>query len=614
MRKCLTILFIFFPCFLLRSQPITEKKDKQENINSKDSLQQFLSIAKTFINRGQYGESMKFWKKALKITEETKNRKEEPGIYNGLGGCYCELGDLSKGMESYYNALRISEELGDKNEMANAYQYLGAVYEDLKDDSMALKNYTEALKINLETGNRFRYAQNNNSIAYSYLRQGKYDKALKIHRESLRIYEVPGAPRWGLPWTFSCIGDVYEWMGDSMISKGNKTTAKSHYEEALKNHLISLEKYKEVDMAAGYSPEFLYVGAMHYKLNRIPEARKYLQTGLQLLMESGNKERIAETYLYLSRIDSLEGNYKKALRHFKLSTLFRNSVFNSEQSKKIALYKTQYEIDKKEEEIKLLAAENKLNTTIAEKQKQQKIFAYAVILFIVLLSTYAFYRYRIHKKAEVEQAKLKDRLHISQGLHDEIGSTLSSISVYTQVAQKLSEKNNKEELNEMLGKIRGTSSEMISEMNDIVWALHPKNDSMEKIIQRMESYARPMLLTRNIDFKLEYDPIILTTHLDMEKRKNFYLVFKEAVNNAFKYSGCSEINTRILNSKARIEIQIKDNGVGFDVQQEIKGDKLTLSGNGLRNMKMRAEEMKGNLQINSIAGEGTEIRLSIPIP
>jgi signal transduction histidine kinase len=214
----------------------------------------------------------------------------------------------------------------------------------------------------------------------------------------------------------------------------------------------------------------------------------------------------------------------------------------------------------------------------------------------------------------VERAMLKDRLHISQGLHDDIGSTLSSISVYTQVAQKLSEKNSKEELSEMLGKIKMTSSEMISEMNDIVWAIHPKNDSMEKIIHRMESYARPMLVTRNIDFKLEYDPGILTTHLEMEKRKNFYLVFKEAVNNAFKYSGCSQITTLILYQKGRIKMQVKDNGIGFDMQKEITGDKLTLSGNGLRNMKMRAEEMKGDLQINSIGGKGTAIWLSIPTP
>jgi signal transduction histidine kinase len=137
---------------------------------------------------------------------------------------------------------------------------------------------------------------------------------------------------------------------------------------------------------------------------------------------------------------------------------------------------------------------------------------------------------------------------------------------------------------------------------------------MEKIILRMESYAKPMLATKNINFRFEYEPTIITMDLDMEKRKNCYLLFKEAVNNAFKYSGCTEIVTRISNTKGRIEIVIKDNGVGFDVQQELTGVKLTLSGNGLRNMKMRAEEMKGDLQINSVAGEGTEIRLSIPLP
>jgi signal transduction histidine kinase len=236
------------------------------------------------------------------------------------------------------------------------------------------------------------------------------------------------------------------------------------------------------------------------------------------------------------------------------------------------------------------------------------------MLCFVLLGGYGFYRYRLRKKAEVERDKLKDRLHISQGLHDDIGSTLSSISVYTQVAQKLSEKNNKEELSEMLGKINQASFEMISEMNDIVWSIHPKNDSMEKIILRMESYARPMLMVKNISFKLKYDPVILSSYLEMEKRKNFYLVFKEAVNNAFKYSGCSEIITHIYQSKGRMEMHVDDNGTGFDVRKEMADNKMTLSGNGLRNMKMRAEEMKGDLQVTSIAGSGTLVKLRFPIP
>ena len=130
----------------------------------------------------------------------------------------------------------------------------------------------------------------------------------------------------------------------------------------------------------------------------------------------------------------------------------------------------------------------------------------------------------------------------------------------------------------------------------------------------MESFARPLLATRNIIFSLDYEPSILTANLEMGKRKNFYLISKEAVNNAFKYSGCSEINARIINTGKQLELIIKDNGVGFDLQHETKENKLTLSGNGLKNMKMRAEEMTGNLLISSGSGKGTEIQLSIPIP
>lgn len=614
MGKCQTILCVLFFYLPLHSQIPAGSKEQQNASNKSTKLQQLISSAKNQFNQGQYELSISFLTEALKVIDETNERATEPVIYNSLGASYSELGNLSKSLESYYKALQVAEKLGDKDELANAYQYVGAIYEDLKDDSLALKNFSEALKINLERGNRFRYAQNNNSIAYIYALKGKQTDALKIYKESLKIYTEPGAPLWGIPWCHSCIAETYEWLGDSALAAGDKTGGIINYEEALRNHLVSFAKYKEADMLPGYAQQHYYIGVLSFKLNRLREAKKNLATALQLYLQSGSKEMLAETYFYLSRIDSVEGDYENAFRHFKLSTQYHDSVFNSEQSRKVAIYKTQHEIEKKEEEIKLLGTENKLKTTVAEKQKQQKIFAYGAILFLFLLGTYAFYRYRIRKKVEVEQAKLKDRLSISQELHDEIGSTLSSISVYSQVAEKLNEKNNKEELREMLEKIKATSSETISEMNDIVWTINPKNDNMEKIILRMESFARPLLKARNIEFKLEYDPAILIANLEMEKRKNFYLVFKEAVNNAFKYSGCSQIVTFILSLKDGIEMRVTDNGVGFNVQHETSGNKLTLSGNGLGNMRMRAKEMEGNLQINSIAGKGTEVKLTIPIP
>jgi signal transduction histidine kinase len=215
---------------------------------------------------------------------------------------------------------------------------------------------------------------------------------------------------------------------------------------------------------------------------------------------------------------------------------------------------------------------------------------------------------------EAEEQKLNDRLRISQDLHDSIGSTLSSISVYSQVAQKLNEKNEKEEMNETLGKISATSNEMVSEMNDIVWAINPKNDSMERVIQRMESYAGPLLASRNTAFELEYEPSVITANISMEKRKNLYLVFKEVIHNAYKYSGCSRISVKLGKAGNLLCMYIRDDGVGFDVDHIMSGARQSLSGNGLGNMRRRAEEMKGKFTISSQPGNGTRVEVEIPIP
>jgi two-component sensor histidine kinase len=233
---------------------------------------------------------------------------------------------------------------------------------------------------------------------------------------------------------------------------------------------------------------------------------------------------------------------------------------------------------------------------------------YGLCVLFVSASAYFLYRYRINELLKRQGIRNK----IAQDLHDNVGSTLSSISVYSQVAQIQNEGSDKQELNEILGKIGTTSTDMISEMNDIVWAINPRNDSMEKMIQRMESFAKPLLAAKDIKFRFNYDPAILSTWLQMEKRKNFYLIFKEAINNIIKYSAATSVSVDISIKNRKLELTVTDNGVGFDPG---KADhRQSLSGNGLRNMKMRAAEMKGEIHIQSRPGEGVVIRLVSHIP
>lgn len=205
------------------------------------------------------------------------------------------------------------------------------------------------------------------------------------------------------------------------------------------------------------------------------------------------------------------------------------------------------------------------------------------------------------------------RNKIAQDLHDNVGSTLSSISIYSQVAQIQSQKHNEPELNKILNKIGATSNEMISEMNDIVWTINPRNDNMEKILQRMESFSKPLLAAKNIQFSFQYDPAILNCNLDMGKRKNFYLIFKEAITNTIKYSSCNNLIVRISVKKHLMELLVKDNGIGFSKEKLQNYLSNSLSGNGIRNMELRAKEMKGECHIYAETSKGTTVHLTFPI-
>ena len=137
-------------------------------------------------------------------------------------------------------------------------------------------------------------------------------------------------------------------------------------------------------------------------------------------------------------------------------------------------------------------------------------------------------------------------------------------------------------------------------MNDIVWAINPRNDSMEKIIQRMESFAKPLAAVRNMQFDLHYDEAVLLLHLPMHKRKNFYLIFKEAVNNAIKYSGAKQIVSTIVVKDNALLLQVTDDGVGFNKETEMNANKSSLSGIGT------GTGAQGNIQLlNGNVGIGT---------
>lgn len=207
------------------------------------------------------------------------------------------------------------------------------------------------------------------------------------------------------------------------------------------------------------------------------------------------------------------------------------------------------------------------------------------------------------KENELMQQRMTDtRNKIARDLHDNIGSTLGSISYFSEMAQMKDGKVSKE----LLQKIELSSRETIESMNDIVWAIQPKNESMEAVLTRMQNFAADQLGAKQIAFDFKINEAVKQLPMTMEQYKNLFLIFKEAVYNAAKYS-----NSKLMTAEMKVEDQlltltVQDYGKGFE---QIKAS--AYNGNGLRNMHERAKEIGGELKINSEVGKGTMVVLEL---
>jgi signal transduction histidine kinase len=216
---------------------------------------------------------------------------------------------------------------------------------------------------------------------------------------------------------------------------------------------------------------------------------------------------------------------------------------------------------------------------------------------------YGLYKYRLRHAIRLQ----KMRNSIARDLHDEVGSNLSSISLFNEVAKEnVANKISPQVVLPILEKIAEYTSVSQEAMSDIVWMINARNDSFENVVARMQSFAAEVLEAKGINLKMEVDKNSEHLKMEMHQRKNFYLIFKEAINNIAKYADCKNVNVQITNSNTSIKMKIIDDGKGFDLAAVNKG-------NGLLNMKKRTEEMNGKIFFNSTIGGGTTTELKFQI-
>jgi signal transduction histidine kinase len=158
--------------------------------------------------------------------------------------------------------------------------------------------------------------------------------------------------------------------------------------------------------------------------------------------------------------------------------------------------------------------------------------------------------------------------------------------------------------NDLIGKIGINSRTMLNAMDDIIWSVNPQNDRLTNLELRLKEYAIPLFEPKGTKITFDIDESIQQVKMDMDQRRNIYLITKEALNNAAKYSEATQVNVRITTTPQFIEISVKDDGIGFDLN-------ASTNRNGLANMESRAKQMSAFFSIESHKNSGTQISLKI---
>jgi signal transduction histidine kinase len=510
---------------------------------------------------GNYDKSQDHYLTAIKIVEKTTWKRGLAICLNNIGEGYKELGQYTECIDFTKRAIVLNTELDQKRGLANNYEVLGDAY-------YFLGQYKTAL---------------------SY-----FNKGFEYTKEADDNYQITGK-------LLNGIGKLY--------------TAQKNYKAALdyfnKAAILNTKNNEKLQLITTYTE----LAKCYRNQADFDQAMLYLRKGLEVSEEISYLKAKADIYKELSFTYELMGLPKLALEYFQQY----NRVDNLLAKRKIATRQEIMQLRlttyyKEKENIALKKIKEQQETEIKTKASWIGLLG-GTFLLSLLAGWYWYNRQRIKSLHSVQEAQAETikqmkiseqiRTQLARDLHDDMGSTLSSISILSQVAEKQAQ--NDENTVQLLGKINQNSQRMLDTMNDIVWTTQPVNDTLESITVKIREFAAELFDNHDVTYQIHIDESLQQHKLPANQVYSFYLIIKEAINNIAKYAQASIVLVSIKKQNKNISLQIKDNGLGFDQGQIRRG------GNGLKNMHKRADELGGVLHINTAPGNGTELNFKLPI-
>lgn len=568
--------------YLNRLELISKKAP--ESYKNQITIDYYQAAGLYFKKKADYKEAISFYEKALKLMLKFGNDPLSlAGLYLNLGNAYTKTVNYTAGLQNYLSGLTIFEKLNNDLGKSFCYQGVSIAYLEMGQPQRSLSYAKKSLQIKQALKDRPSIATAYNNLGNIYLELQNYNDAIVYFNNSLKIAREMNLK-------------IDEQR--SLFNLGKAYTKINDIEKATAHFIACGLMVKET----GDSSMLVLLNSelenLKTSVKVAPEHDKNVATNLEALKDKG--DIITQLSLYKNSAIYYETNkdFEKALNLTKKYYELNDSLKSNDVQLQMHQLENQYESDKKENEISILKKDKQLTQS---KLERQKTLNYSAILISILLAIMGFFIFKRSKQNQ-QLKELKLRNQIAADLHDEVGSSLSSIHILSQLAER---KETNPASKNILTKMTTNVYETMERMSDIVWVVKPKINDTQSLQTRMENFIYEICQGKEIECNFLSDDMA-QINLRMDLRKNIYLIFKEAVNNAVKYAETKQLDVTISIKHNLFEMKIKDYGKGFNKDTGNKG-------NGLENMINRAKEIQAIIKIKSEPKLGTEINLQVQI-
>lgn len=514
-------------------------------------------------------------------------------VHNGLGNYYSLVGDYPQSLEELLESLRIAEKINDTIAIAGVNSNMGQLYLQKGDEALAKINLNNTLTLLQSKKYEPAYLLASHTMANMNGMAGNFEAALKIDEEGLRITDSIHSDN--LKVTF------LDNKANCFMYSGQMDSAKVYFQECLRLDLLGKNK-KQI------SDSYSNLAQLASFSNNEAEVKLNAEKSIELANEINYTPGLTKTYQTLIDFYTTRNNATLVSEYQNSYLQVYKKLLNEKKEAAMVQFKTQYETEKKENELLLSEA------TVLKQNKQLQLSVIS-ILALLIISYLIFRQQKTKNKQQGQEFQLKSalkeievqnqlqeqRLGISRDLHDNIGAQLTFI-ISSVENLKFGLKNADAKFDKQLNRINTITRETIVELRDTIWAMNASNFTFEDLRARTLNFMVKVKETHpGIKFSFHIDENLKKIEISSVNGINIYRIIQEALNNAIKYSEADSIKVSVESeSQEAIKISISDNGKGFSIENAELG-------NGILNMEKRAEDANGSFEMNSIPEKGTFI-------